>query len=148
MKGALTVPLLLASCVTGSWSQVTIDEPLPTALIAALQPGEHTLTDCLRQLGAPNRLLEWNVTEDSHSGLVMLWLWRDARGFGVQVSGNVDEASGSFAFDLLGTDLTGCALWLDAGLVLREIRTGPVGELLATRRRPYPVDASIPASDG
>jgi hypothetical protein len=131
--------LLASACVTGSYDHLSINEPLPAGQLAVLRPGEHALTDCLTALGAPNRVFEYRVEPDLTSGMALLWIWRETRGFGVQVSGAYKEVSGSFEYDDSATDLEGCMLWFDRDLVLERWRRGLVGDLVPGQKRPSAV---------
>ena len=132
--------LLAASCITGSYSHVCVDEPLPSEWLAALQPGTDTLGSCLDRLGAPHRVFEYRVGPDRTAGMALLWFWRDAAGWGVQVSAGTKDVSGSVSFDQLSTDLPGCVLWFGPDLVLEKWRAGKIGDLLRGRTRPSRVD--------
>jgi hypothetical protein len=138
---ALPLPLLLlTACVTGSYRHVSVDEPVALTTLTALQPGTHDLATCLARLGAPHRVLEYHVAPDRTSGMALVWTWRDAAGFGVEVSGGQEDVNVSFEYEALQTDLPGCVLWFGPDLVLERWRHGNLGELLATRRRPAPGD--------
>lgn len=135
---ALLLTALAAGCVNGSYNHVSIDEPIRPEQLASLQPGQSDLGSCLRLLGAPHRVLEYRVGPDRNSGLALVWVWRDVAGWGIEVSGAYDDVSGSLSFDAQQTDLPGCVLWFDAELRLERWRTGTLGDLLPTRRRPAP----------
>lgn len=127
---------LLGGCVTGSWNHVVVDEPIAADVVASLRPGVDTLTECLDRLGAPSRVYEYAVARDGSSGMALLWCWRDATGWGLDVSSGDDNVPGSLSYDGLSTDLPGCVLWFGDDLVLARCRCGTVGELLPGRRRP------------
>ena len=138
MKGAAAVLLatLAAGCVQGSYNRIAVDEPLRDEMVAPLQTGVDTLELCLARLGAPHRVFEYRVGQDGSSGVALLWLWREAAGWGIEVSGGTDDASGSFSFDLTDTTLPGCVLWFGPDLVLERWQRGTLGELLPGRQRP------------
>jgi len=133
---AALLALLAAGCVQGEYNRITVDEPLREELVAPLRPGVDTLAQCLAQLGAPHRVFEYRVGQDGTSGAALLWVWREAAGWGVDVSGGTEEASGSFSFDLTNTDLPGCVLWFGPDLVLERWQRGTLGDLLPGRQRP------------
>ncbi len=141
MKGGwvlLCAPLLLgaAGCVTGSFSRKSYDDPIGAQQLAALRPAADTLTSCLAALGAPNRVFEHGLRADGTAGMALLWCWRDASGWGLQVSVGTEDASGSLSIDRVSTDLPGCMLWFGPDLVLERWRSGLVGDLVPSRRRP------------
>lgn len=143
MKGsaAALLCLLAAGCLQGEYNRITVDEPLRDEMVAPLRPGVDTLAECLARLGAPHRVFEYRVGQDGTSGAALLWLWREAAGWGIQVSGGTDEASGSFSFDLADTELPGCVLWFGPDLVLERWQRGTLGDLLPGRQRPSPQPA-------
>jgi hypothetical protein len=106
--------------------------------LAGLKPGQHDLGHCLAELGAPHRVLEYQVGPDLRAGMALVWVWREAAGWGIDVSLAYDDASGSLTFDQLSTDLPGCVLWFGPDLRLERWRSGALGDLLPTRRRPAP----------
>lgn len=139
---ALALVLANAGCVTGSYARASIDEPVLLPRLEALQPGRDDLGTCLAALGAPQRVFEYQVAADHTSGAALLWYWRDASGFGVDVSSGTRDVPGSLQLDYLGTDLPGCMLWFGPDLVLERWQLGQVGDLLPTRVRPgAPPDA-------
>lgn len=129
-----TLALAAAGCVSGSYARATIDEPLPTARLDALQAGRDDLAACLRVLGAPHRVFEYRTDGGGPSGAALLWFWRDSRGFGVEVSSPSDQVPGSVSFDFAGADLPGCMLWFGPDLVLERWQQGLVGDLLPRLR--------------
>lgn len=137
----MAVLLLLlpgAGCVTGSYRHVSVDEPIRPEQLVALQPGSADLCRCLQVLGAPHRVLEYQVAADGRAGMALVWVWRDVAGWGINVSAAYDDVSGNMSFDAQQTDLPGCVLWFDPDLRLEHWRTGTLGDLLPTRRRPAP----------
>lgn len=138
---AALLALLAAGCVQGEYNRITVDEPLREELVAPLRPGVDTLAQCLERLGAPHRVFEYRVGQDGTSGAALLWVWREAAGWGVDVSAGTEEASGSFSFNLADTDLPGCVLWFGPDLVLERWQRGTLGDLLPGRQRPSPQPA-------
>ena len=144
-RAAMLAALFAGGCVTGSYSHVSVNEPVSAERLEALRPGTDTLATCLAALGAPNRVFEYRVQPDRTSGAALLWVWRDAAGWGIQVSARFEDASGSFQYDKLATDLPGCMLWFDEHLVLERWRRGLIGDILIHRQRPYPALDDPPA---
>ena len=137
--GAAALPLvLLAGCVSGKYSHVSLNEPLDLEGLMTLHAGVDRLDACLARLGAPNRVFEYRVAPDRSSGMALLWVWRDEVGWGIEVSGALKEVSGSVSYDQLNQNLPGCVLWFDAELVLESWRMGKIGDLLPRRVRPSP----------
>ena len=134
-------PLLLASCVTGEYNQVTFNEPIDRQRLLQLQPGKDDLTSCLAALGAPVDVREYAVDQDRNSGMALIWFWTSQVGWGAKASSVFKDASVSFEFDFTGTDLPGCVVWFDSDLKLESYREGLVGALLRQQRRPSPTDA-------
>jgi hypothetical protein len=83
-------------------------------------------------------VFEYRVGQDGMSGAALLWIWREAAGWGIEVSGGSEEASGSFSFNLADTDLPGCVLWFGPDLVLERWQRGTLGDLMPGRQRPSP----------
>ncbi len=124
------------ACVSGAYNADSLHEPLAAERLDALRPGHDTLATCLASLGAPNRVLEYRVEPDGSSGMVLLWFWRNAEGWGIELSSPSDEVPASVAYGADAADLPGCVLWFGADLVLESWRAGPIGELLPGRVRP------------
>ncbi|MCK5944303.1 MAG: hypothetical protein KAI24_20115 [Planctomycetes bacterium] len=132
--------MFAGACVTGSYDQVSINEPVDLEALRALEPGRDDLASCLAKLGAPVAVQEYRVAADRSSGMALIWWWSRRYGWGLDISVPVyDEQSVSFEMDFGGTDMPGCVLWFGEDLVLERWREGLVGELLAGRRRPSPV---------
>lgn len=130
---AAVVALSASSCVR--YMRYQYDEPLPPAALEALATGQ-SLTECLQRLGAPARVYEYRG-----SGAALLWAWRDADAWEIDLSLPLqDQVSASFDLDLAAVEGSGCMLWFDADLRLERWRSGPVGELLVARVRPGAVD--------
>jgi hypothetical protein len=129
----------LAACVTGRYRHVSRDEPLDRDALAALEPGRATLATCLAALGAPHRVSEHRPAADGSAGMVLLWVWQDAAGWGLQLSSSYEDAPLSVEYDATDRELPAVALWLGPDLVLERVRTGTVGEL-EPRARPRAVD--------
>ena len=81
---AALLALLAAGCVQGSYNRITVDEPLRDEMVAPLRPGQDTLAQCLARLGAPHRVYEYRVGQDGVSGAALLWVWREAAGWGIE----------------------------------------------------------------
>ena len=131
-----------SDCVTGSYDRAAAGEPIQAAVVAALAPGTDTLASCLQRLGAPNRVVEYRVAADGSSGMALAWFWRDAAGWGLDVSSGDDAVPGSVSWDSVAAELPGCVLWFGPDLVLERWRSGLLGDLLPARRRPAGVDGA------
>jgi len=127
-------PALLACMLTAcvSFDRVQVDEPITDAQLAALQPGQSTLQQCLAQLGAPVEVFAYRG-----DGMALLWVWQDTAGFGLEVSSPFGGWSDAAQFDLDLTDRTlpGWVLWFDGDLRLQRLRRASLGELLPRRVR-------------
>jgi hypothetical protein len=130
--------LALPACVTGSYERVRQQEPVSEEQLAGLQPGQATLGDCLQRLGAPWRVLEYDVDADGVAGAALLWTWQDAAGWGIEVQGGDEHVSGSVSYDAIAAEQPACMLWFDHHLVLQRWRFGTAGDLLPRRQRPAP----------
>lgn len=128
--------LLLAGCVSGNYTRLSVNEPVDEAVVAALPAGAD-LQVCLGRLGAPIRVWE---TEAGRCAMAYGWL-RD-RGWGVKVSYSFSDLtpSASFSFDSTVKKMRGAVLWFDDQLKLVEAKTGLLSDLLPPRRRPVDVD--------
>jgi hypothetical protein len=143
MKRFVVVPLAaFGGCVTGSFDRAVADEPIPAAVLATLQPGADTLATCLQRLGAPLRVVEYDVAADGSSGMALSWQWRDTAGWGLDVSSGDDAVPGSVSWDSESAELPGCVLWFGPDLVLERWHAGLVGDLRPGRRRPAAADGS------
>jgi hypothetical protein len=127
---------LLAGCVSGNYTRLSVNEPVDEAVVAALPAGVD-LQVCLGRLGAPIRVWE---TEAGRYAMAYGWL-RD-RGWGVKVSYSFAQfvPSASFAFDSALKKMSGAVLWFDGEMKLVEAKTGLLSDLLPPRRRPVDVD--------
>jgi hypothetical protein len=143
--GAALLLAALPACITGSYDRVHLQEPVREADLAGLAPGVAELGDCLQRLGAPWRVLEYDVDPDGNSGAALLWTWRDASGWGVKAEYGDDTVSGSLSYDAVAAEQPACVLWFDHRLVLQRWRFGTAGDLLPRRQRPAPfADADAP----
>jgi hypothetical protein len=135
----LAIPLLLAGCVSFSWSRRRAHELPPTGAVAALTPGRTTLTEALDSLGAP--LYVWEYKGD---GAALAWGWSDDDNRGVAMSLPLQrQLSASFSYDSGSERLRGIVLLFDSKLVLDQVREGWLRDLSRDlgRRRPAPVDS-------
>lgn len=115
-----------AGCVNYTYVKVHYEEPVELAKLQTLRPDTDDLGACLQRLGAPRY-----VWRNGRDGMALAWVWREGseHRFGISFS-PVHEAPGaSFNGDFGGDDFPGCVLWFDDGLVLREWRTGRLGDL-------------------
>lgn len=135
----LLLPLLLASCVSFTWSRDRRHEPPPEGAIETLVPGQSTLAECLEALGAP--LYLWEYKGD---GAALAWGWTDENRKGVAVSIPLyEQTSASFSYDSGREKLRGAVLLFDRDLVLEQVREGWLRDLERTlgRRRPAPAES-------
>lgn len=135
---ALLLALALPACVTGSYDRARLQEPVAEADLAGLAPGRSSLGECLQRLGAPWRVVEYDVDVDGNAGAALLWTWRDAAGWGVEVQYGDESVSGSVSYDAVAAEQPACMLWFDHHLVLQRWRFGTAGDLLPRRQRPAP----------
>ena len=127
--------VLLAGCVTGSYTRVTVQEPLDEDVVAQLPIGAD-LQVCLDRLGAPLRVLE---TSADRYAIAYGWI-RD-RGWSARASYSYSWwGRVSFSYDDQLKKMRGAVLWFDDDLRLVEARTGLLSDLLPPRRRPVEVD--------
>lgn len=136
--GAALLLATLPACITGSYDRVHLQEPVHEADLAGLTPGKSALGDCLQRLGAPWRVLEYDVDVDGNSGAALLWTWRDAAGWGLKAEYGDETVSGSLSYDAVAAEQPACVLWFDHHLVLQRWRFGTAGDLLPRRQRPAP----------
>ena len=129
-------PLLLAGCVSGSYTRLSVNEPVDENAVAALPAGAD-LQVCLGRLGAPIRVWEAEVGR-----YAMAYGWLRERGWGVRASYSFDNLlpSASFSFDSQLKRMRGAVLWFDGEMKLVEARAGLLSDLLPPRRRPVDVD--------
>jgi hypothetical protein len=129
-------PLLLAGCVSGNYTRLSVNEPVDEGVVAALSAGTD-LQVCLGRLGAPIRV--WEAEAGRYA---MAYGWLRERGWGVRASYSFDKLlpSASVSFDSQLKKMRGAVLWFDDELKLVEARTGLLSDLLPARRRPVDVD--------
>ncbi|MFY9345389.1 MAG: hypothetical protein WAT39_23055 [Planctomycetota bacterium] len=139
-RATVALVALAASCVTGQYGRVTVDQAITADQVAALQVGSDTLATCLERLGAPHRVLETPAAADGAPGMVLLWAWQHERGWGIVVSTSYDDAPLRLQFDRTRDNLPACALWFGADLRLERADLGTVASLLPGRVRPSLVD--------
>lgn len=129
-------PLLLAGCVSGNYTRLSVNEPVDEEVVSALPAGAD-LQACLGRLGAPIRV--WEAEAGRYA---MAYGWLRERGWGVRASYSFDKLlpSASVSFDSQLKKMRGAVLWFDDELKLVEARTGLLSDLLPARRRPVDVD--------
>lgn len=108
---------LLPGCAGVSFGHVRAGVEPDLRAARRLEPGEATLEDCLRALGAPNA-----VERDEHAGgRVLTWRWEHVHGWGFFASLPLsDLISASLNFSREGRDPDRLRLVFDDGWVLRE----------------------------
>lgn len=136
--GAALLVATLPACITGSYERVRLQEPVRETDLAGLTPGQSALGECLQRLGAPWRVLEYDVDVDGNSGAALLWTWRDAAGWGLKAEYGDESVSGSVSYDAVAAAQPACMLWFDHHLVLQRWRMGTAGDLMPRRQRPAP----------
>jgi len=119
----------LCGCVSGTLAQERWHEVIPSGALDQLVPGDSTLEDCLRELGAPLRV------EELGEQTVLIWGWRDVRGFQVTVSVPLGENSANFSWTDEVQHLQGVVAILGPDQVLSLLRRGQLGEILPVKRR-------------
>ena len=136
------LPLLLAGCVSVSWTRDRRHEKPPREAILALEPGRATLAERLATLGAP--LYLWEYKGD---GAALAWGWADVQSKGVSLSIPVyEQTSASFSYDDDRDKLRGVVLLFGPDLVLERVRKGWLRDLEGETRPRRP--APVPASEG
>lgn len=138
----LLVALAGAGCITGGYARQSLFVPVTDERLLPLHPGQSTLDDALRELGAPLLVWEW-----AGDGAALAWGWQDSTRWGYGVSVPVAQyVSASYTFDSLAKDLPGAVLFFGADGVLVESRRGKLGEIRAetARPRPAPVPEETP----
>ncbi len=136
------VALGSSGCLTGGLYRSQAFEPVAPATLAALKPGQSTLDEALRTLGAPLFVWEWQG-----DGAALAWGWRDLKRWGFSISLPLDRGeSASFSYDSLARDLPGAVLFFDARDVLVEARQGRLSEIEreTIRARPAAPGESAP----
>jgi len=128
--------LLAAGCVRVTWRRDTRFAPPPAeAIEAATESGGLAAT--LAALGAP--LWVW---EHEGDGVALAYGWRESRSWNLNLSVPVtNNASASFDYTSIDSDMIGIVLFFDSDLRLREVRRGRLRDLTLERRkrRPAPV---------
>lgn len=119
---------LLAGCVQLSYRSLDRFQAPPAAGVAALQPGLE-LSACLELLGAPWRVLEL----ETDPGLILIYAWERATGWGLSVSGSDDRAPGSFNLAQSRSLPRALTLWFDGQDRLERFEQGFLSPALASR---------------
>lgn len=107
----------LASCSGLRFQHIRAGQAPDLRASRALEPGNATLEECLRALGAPVAVEE----AEGGGGRVLTWAWEHVHGWGVFVSLPLsDWVSASLNYDRLGRDPDRLRLIFDDHWVLRE----------------------------
>jgi hypothetical protein len=136
--------LVLAGCVSFTWSHEHTFRPQPKDALADLQTGTTTLTTCLDRLGAP--LYVWEYKGD---GAAIAWGFGDDDSKRIVWSIPLQRARPSFGFTTIDSKLRGAVLFFDRELVLQEVKQGSLRDLAKTivRKRPAPVEPESPGNE-
>lgn len=128
LVAALEGVLLLPGCIAFHWDRDTRFEVVPGAELDALQPGDSSVDDCLRLLGAP--LWVWETAEDGRPGAVLAYGWyrADDRLFRVTFP-LVQHAKANFDFQRVDGSLHGLVLFFDEDWALLRWRSGRLEDI-------------------
>jgi len=126
----LAICLLGSSCVNLSYNSYSVQQPIPDDAFAQLLPGKSEFGDCLRILGGPLRVQEYQI-----HGIAAAWGWSDADSFGFFLSYNFARfaPAASFRWDAAGTDIPGAVLFFDESLILERVRRGYLSTILPVK---------------
>jgi hypothetical protein len=127
LGAALVLPL--CGCISGTLAQESRHQPLTDEALGRLVPGSATLEDCLSALGAPLQV------EENGEQTVLIWGWRDVRGFRVAVSVPIGDNSARLTWAEEAKDMKGVVAILGSNQVLILLRRGQLGEILPGKRR-------------
>ena len=127
LGAALVLPL--SGCISGTLAQESRHQPLTDEALDRLVPGSATLEDCLSALGAPLQV------EENGEQTVLIWGWRDVRGFRVAVSVPIGDNSARLTWAEEAKDMKGVVAILGPDQVLVLLRRGQLGEILPGKRR-------------
>jgi hypothetical protein len=131
---ALASALLVAGCVTYTYTRDMRFAPIDDAALDCLRPGEADITECLAKLGAP--LYVW---EYSHEGVALAYGFDKDRTWSLTVSVPVSHgfsASGSYSDQV--RKLRGAVLLFDPAWRLQIVRRGMLADLSAELRHKRP----------
>lgn len=135
---ALLAAVACASCISFRFDRTTVNFPPKDGAVASLVPGQATLDDALRALGAPVLVWEWHG-----DGMAIAWGWSRDDSRGVTLSVPLDHGqSAQASYDDLARHLQGVVVFFDADGRLVEAREGRLNELGydGRRRRPALVE--------
>jgi hypothetical protein len=131
---ALASALLVAGCVTYTYTRDMRFAPIDDAALDCLRPGEADITECLEKLGAP--LYVW---EYSQEGVALAYGFDKDRAWSLTVSVPVARgfsASGSYTDQV--RKLRGAVLLFDPAWRLQIVRRGMLADLSAELRHKRP----------
>jgi hypothetical protein len=131
---ALAIALLVAGCVTYSYTRDMRFAPIDDAALDSLHPGDADITECLAKLGAP--LYVW---EYSTEGVALAYGFDKDRTWSLTVSVPVSHgfsASGSYSDQV--RKLRGAVLLFDPEWRLQLVRRGMLADLSAELRHKRP----------
>jgi len=128
----LCLLFLASGCLRAKFERNNQLHPIAEEDLAGLVPGETSLDECLRVLGAPL----W-VREERTYGAELAYGWFKHWDWGLTVSVPVAENfSASFNYDEIDEKLRGAVLLFDKEWNLAVVRTGYLRELAARRLQP------------
>lgn len=118
----------LSGCLQLSYRSMDRFKAPPAEGVAALTAGME-LGACLELLGAPWRVLEL----ETDPGLILVYAWERATGWGLSVSGSDDRAPGSFNLAQSRSLPRALTLWFDGQDRLERFEQGFLSPALASR---------------
>jgi len=128
LAAVLEGALLLPGCIAFHWDRDTRFEVVPGAEVDALQPGENSVDDCLRLLGAP--LWVWETAEGGRPGAVLAYGWYRADDHLFRVSFPMAQhTKANFDFERVDGSLHGLVLFFDEDWMLLRWRRGRLWDI-------------------
>lgn len=128
LAGALIGVCFLSACFSGNLARERWHQPLDQAWVEQLIPGEATLLDCLAALGAPLRV------EEHGQQTLLIWGWREVRGFQVTASVPLGDRSVNLSWTDQARYLDGVVAFLGPDGTLLLLRQGQLGSILPIKR--------------
>ena len=125
---ASSLCLGLVGCVQLSYRSMDRFQAPPSEAVTELTPGME-LGLCLERLGAPWRVLEL----ETDPGMILVYAWERATGWGLSLSGADDRAPGSFNLAQSRTLPRALTLWFDGQDRLERYEQGFLSPALASR---------------
>lgn len=129
--------LLLTGCVSGAWRHDHRFVAPPQNALSLLEPGNHDLSQCLEELGAPLFVYE------TPAGFALAYGWFESAGLSGRVSVPVSESvNASFSMSDVDDNMRGLVLFFGPETELLLVQRGSLRDLTAgaMRVRPSLVD--------